>query len=1585
MEGPIPLETRLKLLKETITKLKRIRKLAQDTSRTTNSDNDDTYNVSQHKNAKVGDDTLYNQQTALYKLKDIRDPDPKKLFIEDLSALVKKARKEDKDIILTGDFNELIGDDPNGMVKVISAGGLTDAHSHQHGVVDISTYTRGVKRLDYVFVTPRLVEHILRSGYEPFHTRIASDHRGYFVDFALAGFLDRQLPSIFSASSRAIRGSHPSNITKYIKHLHEYFIENDMYRRVKEQKYWYEKDKLEKLDRMITRGMLEAEDQCRIHHREPWSKEVNEVMTTAHILRINLSSIRNNIDCSKQIAQKQSLLQKKIKVPEELREATIALRVAQKNCRKLIHDRRVKTTSIEEEQEAAFVAMNPEMDTKRAAQIFQRARDTKQMMSELPSKMNCPGGISAILVPLPMEGIELEYLAITDGPTIETVILQRNIRHFRQAEFTPLATPEVINKIGFGADTKRAEQLLDGTDDPTDITDDEWSRFLLTSMKRNSNELEIEITAEKMMNKYTRWKERTSTSPSGRHLGHYHALFRPLKAEKDKERDRLEGIRIDIIELHAGMLQTAYDNEHVYKRWEYILTCMLAKESGIPRIHRLRVIHLYECDLNLLFSIFFRELDQHCEDNYLINKGVYGCRPNRRAIDPVFVDVTQNEMAMVTRTPLVKFNNDATACFDRILVHLLSLCIRSYGMPKKLTKILGELLRVARYAIKTGIGISKETYQHSDESPAFGSGQGSGASAQGWTKLVSKLFDLHDKYGHGCKYADPWRLYNAIIGMLGFVDDNNITNNGEPWETVTDIIIRTQHDAQLWNDLLRATGGALNLDKCFAQVLAFQFGLNGAPVIAPADPTLTITIQDRLLNKEVTITPISPYKTYRFLGTEQGTSKNQKEQHGKLKKTSATHNRKLACSAMSPKCAWVHYSAVFLSSVGYPLSMCHLSQHQLHDLQKKYIPTLMNKIGIARTHAHALVFGPRSHGGIGCNDLRIEQGLDAVQNLIRQLRTPGYGKQLATIFMRTFQHASGLSQALLQYPLIRAPHLEGHYYVHIRRFLAKHRASLEIECIPKPTYERQRDEYIMDVVCSPTTTTNLMKSKLKHYTDAEIRQIYYCKSYLNVKRISDLCTADGAFILPSIAKGERSIRQSVSKLNEITQEQPGGTSWIIWRRFLSTLCREQYRFGPTTINEETEQQFSNGTLITKYWKGVPYLGRIVSKTDKYYNIEYEDGDAEDLNSAEVSKYMKKNTGEGRMTGEIGTRMRLQIPLGDWTILANKSERMWPFYYADSTDTLYRSYRKDWYTNEEIYYDCHSTNENDTDTYNYTANGNVTLLPDDASPTDVMDTDEGWRISQHQPTDSTSRVNIATDGGAIPLKGSLGFVFADEQGMILLTCYGQPSGNDPLSFRSEICALLAATRLVRLIVQYYDRKTPCDEPVRSKIQVYTDSLSMIKKLKAYNEYPTASLKTVLNSEWDVLSALNKALQWFPKEPKLSWVKSHQDDLEYDENAMPLDAYLNSEADELATIGLKRLQEKPLVPMDPESSIQFHIEGRTITRDFKRTEFSGCTNFASRNYLQERGSTNETTSMTRDAHHAWMMKMTTTYSNVLREEA
>jgi hypothetical protein len=174
-----------------------------------------------------------------------------------------------------------------------------------------------------------------------------------------------------------------------------------------------------------------------------------------------------------------------------------------------------------------------------------------------------------------------------------------------------------------------------------------------------------------------------------------------------------------------------------------------------------------------------------------------------------------------------------------------------------------------------------------------------------------------------------------------------------------------------------------------------------------------------------------------------------------------------------------------------------------------------------------------------------------------------------------------------------------------------------------------------------------------------------------VKRISDLCTADVVFILPSILKGELSIRQCASRLDDIRQERPSEITWLIWRKFLSTLCTQETNIIDTrqTNTTDTTRQHSTGTKITKYWNGLPYQGIVTNNKGKYYRIKYEDNDEEELNHGEVTKYRNKNLGEGRTTGEIGTRTRLKKPLGDWRILANESERLWPFYYLHNTDTL----------------------------------------------------------------------------------------------------------------------------------------------------------------------------------------------------------------------------------------------------------------------------------------------------------------------------
>ena len=61
--------------------------------------------------------------------------------------------------------------------------------------------------------------------------------------------------------------------------------------------------------------------------------------------------------------------------------------------------------------------------------------------------------------------------------------------------------------------------------------------------------------------------------------------------------------------------------------------------------------------------------------------------------------------------------------------------------------------------------------------------------------------------------------------------------------------------------------------------------------------------------------------------------------------------------------------------------------------------------------------------------------------------------------------------------------------------------------------------------------------------------------------------------------------------------------------------------------------------------------------------------------------------------------------------------------------------------------------------------------------------------------ASSKIIMATDGGAIKHKGSLGFILTNTDGTILLSCYGRPAGYNPMSFRSEACAFLAAIRII----------------------------------------------------------------------------------------------------------------------------------------------------------------------------------------------
>ena len=65
-----------------------------------------------------------------------------------------------------------------------------------------------------------------------------------------------------------------------------------------------------------------------------------------------------------------------------------------------------------------------------------------------------------------------------------------------------------------------------------------------------------------------------------------------------------------------------------------------------------------------------------------------------------------------------------------------------------------------------------------------------------WGMIVSRTIDLQDRFGSGTKYQNHTTGREIIIGMLSFVDDFNLSNNGEIYETLKDILNQTQSDVQ---------------------------------------------------------------------------------------------------------------------------------------------------------------------------------------------------------------------------------------------------------------------------------------------------------------------------------------------------------------------------------------------------------------------------------------------------------------------------------------------------------------------------------------------------------------------------------------------------------------------------------------------------------------------------------------------------------------------------------------------------------------------------------------------------------------------
>ena len=160
-------------------------------------------------------------------------------------------------------------------------------------------------------------------------------------------------------------------------------------------------------------------------------------------------------------------------------------------------------------------------------------------------------------------------------------------------------------------------------------------------------------------------------------------------------------------------------------RWTQVVNVMIYKKPGCIKLDKLRVIHLFEADFNLLIGIFFgRRAMHHQVDHSLLHLGQFG-KPHGECQDAAISKVLLNMVSSFTKTPLGQFESDATACFDREVMNFVLTCFKSTGAPMGPLKMWEQTLYNIVHHVKTAYGVSASAYKFSKTSPIHGPGQGS--------------------------------------------------------------------------------------------------------------------------------------------------------------------------------------------------------------------------------------------------------------------------------------------------------------------------------------------------------------------------------------------------------------------------------------------------------------------------------------------------------------------------------------------------------------------------------------------------------------------------------------------------------------------------------------------------------------------------------------------------------------------------------------------------------------------------------------------------------------------------------------------
>ena len=400
----------------------------------------------------------------------------------------------------------------------------------------------------------------------------------------------------------------------------------------------------------------------------------------------------------------------------------------------------------------------------------------------------------------------------------------------------------------------------------------------------------------------------------------------------------------------------------------------------------------------------------------------------------------------------------------------------------------------------------------------------------------------------GAKFTDPAFKIEIDKISSGFVDDithfsNEFIGSLRDEDNLLDLAKATSLTAQWWEKLLHATGGKLELQKCFFYMMYWVFNSEGeARLLSKNDTPSEVTITDSETGETVHITQQDCNVAHKTLGAMETPSGDYKPEVARLLAKSKSIAQKISTASINSSEARIIYRSMYIPSINYSFPAGILTLREAEQVQGSTIQALLSAMGFTPGMPRAVVFGPTESGGIGLRHLFAEQGTIKTMAIIQQIRANRSLGKILQIQLRWAQRVAGTSEPILENTDIPLPHLQGEKWLGtLREFLTRSELGIRVRGIHCPMTKRRSDQVLMDVACA------------RIRSDEGVRRINRCRIYLHAESLSDLCNSEGTFITQEAWDCTHKA-QIITNEAWPRQPRPGKQHRKVWRTFLSNFC-----------------------------------------------------------------------------------------------------------------------------------------------------------------------------------------------------------------------------------------------------------------------------------------------------------------------------------------------------------------------------------------------------------------------------------------------